>query len=39
MKKFENPSLQVLKFEVMDIITVSGGNGCAEDFDLPDEEA
>ena len=41
MKKFENPSLQVMKFDVMDVITVSGGNvnNCPEDYSLPEEEA
>ena len=30
MKKFQNPEIEVVNFAVEDIITVSGGNDCAE---------
>ena len=35
MKTFETPVVNVLKFDVEDIITVSGGNGNGND--LPDD--
>ena len=28
MKKFENPSVEVMQFEVEDVITTSGENTC-----------
>jgi len=36
MKKFENPELEVLKFDVVDVITTSSENG--EGTVLPDQD-
>lgn len=37
MKAFETPFIDVKKFDVMDVLTTSGGNDCPEFVDCSDE--
>ena len=37
MKKFETPVVELVKFEVMDVVTTSGTD-CADNSTLPDDE-
>lgn len=38
MKMFTNPKLEVVKFDIADVITTSGGQISESDTELPDDE-